>query len=150
MSGANFLENKEDNNYLCWASYDKIHQLIRDNKNGLKKTAGYDEIQAQSSYTWSINYKPFNSGQWGKQKGEMLEWFLLHHDTHSAIFEKYMHLIAAEFEMDFDGSDAAKDSAWAKLSELKSFFNKGCLLIKHVTNICPAVGDRLMTDHNMS
>ena len=61
---------------LCHTIFDKFHQLIRDDKNGINKTKIYQEILLQSTYFMSLNYKPFHSCEWHNTKQELLNDFI--------------------------------------------------------------------------
>ena len=52
--GNNFLENcpQEDIDYLSITHYDKIHGLVRDDKNGIHKSPEHENAMCESSYVW--------------------------------------------------------------------------------------------------
>jgi len=128
VAGSNFLElnNDEDARFLTMAQYDKIHALIRDDKNAVHRAKGdWDQVQVQSTYCWGLNYKPFNSGVWAKLKAELLSMFIARHDSESPIFTKHVDLIAQEWNMPYDGNEESRHAVFNCLSEMKSFSNKG-------------------------
>ncbi|CAJ1438373.1 unnamed protein product, partial [Effrenium voratum] len=63
--------------FLCHMSFDKIHRLQRDLALASSR-CGKDFCQATmfTSYLWSVNYKPFNSGGFSDEKKTILMSFL--------------------------------------------------------------------------
>ena len=55
-------------------TFDKIHRLLRDLKNPLKP-AGLESSVLATTYLFSVNTKPFGSGQWFTEKTQILEAF---------------------------------------------------------------------------
>ena len=123
-AGSSFLENSEDSRYLFFTIYDKIHQLIRDNKNGIAK-AGFSETLIQSSHIWSLNYKPFNSGQWFEVKKSFLERFLANHTHDSPLFIKYVDKLSESWNEPYHGTSEEREVIFRRLARMNSFTNKG-------------------------
>ena len=59
---------------LARFTFDKVHRLLRDLKNPLSK-AKLDYSVMVTSYIFSVNHKPFGSGQWFTEKQHMMESF---------------------------------------------------------------------------
>ena len=55
-------------------TFDKIHRLLRDLKNPIK-AAGLESCVLATTYLFSVNTKPFGSGQWFTEKTQILEAF---------------------------------------------------------------------------
>ena len=63
---------------LVWTNYDKFHRLVRDMKLSFKYAAKglFLKTQLFTSFIWSLNYKPFNSGAFFTKKQRLLDVFL--------------------------------------------------------------------------
>lgn len=62
---------------LVHSSFDKVHRCIRDLKLAATHAPGnFKEMTLMTSFTWSLNYKPFKSGAWFEEKKSALNTFL--------------------------------------------------------------------------
>ena len=127
--GSEYVENCEDMNVLQFSVWDWIHQMIRDCKNAVHAEPAVEKIMATAAYVFSLNEKPFNSGEWQRHKAEILHVFCRLHDGDSPIFVKYCDEIAKELRLPYDGSVASRQEVFDALCELASFLTKGSKLI---------------------
>lgn len=129
-AGSEFMENcqDEDINILQWTDWDKFHQCTRDCKNAIHKHENAEEIQCTSSYAWTMNYKPFGSGEWQRHKAELLHNWLRCHTRDSPQFIRWCDKLAKSFEArEYDGSPDSRQSIYDNLCQMSSFLHKGCL-----------------------
>jgi hypothetical protein len=123
-AAANFAKNKMHANVFI--VYDKIHRLIRDIKLAMEHTGGKEIYKAtlHANFVFSLNQKPFGSGEWFHKKVESLAHFMDTHTSESSDFRAYAHLIAQDLgtvirdENDYDG-------VFNCLPEMPSFSKKG-------------------------
>ena len=59
---------------LAHFTFDKVHRLLRDLKNPMSK-AKLDHSVMVTSYIFSVNFKPFGSGQFFTEKQHITESF---------------------------------------------------------------------------
>ena len=87
---------------------------------------GQDTMQ-NSSYVWSLNWKPFHSSEWQKHKMELLEAWLGVHDADSEDFRKFAERIAIGFHIfDYDDSDPGhRQRLFDMLYDMVSFRQQG-------------------------
>jgi hypothetical protein len=83
------------NIFVVW---DKIHRLIRDIKLASEHTAGSDLYRAllHTSFVFSLNQRPFGSGEWFEKKKEILAHFIDTHTPESDFFRRFAPLIAGD------------------------------------------------------
>ena len=123
-AAANFAKNKMHANVFI--VYDKIHRLIRDIKLAMEHTGGKEIYKAtlHANFVFSLNQKPFGSGEWFHKKVESLAHFMDTHTSESSDFRAYAPLIAQDLgtvirdETDYD-------SVFNCLPEMPSFSKKG-------------------------
>ena len=74
MAAAAFLLK----DHMLHTRCDKIHRVVRDYKLAIGHAADglFLKAQLHSGYIFSINYKPFNKGNFFEQKKDMVEAFL--------------------------------------------------------------------------
>ena len=114
--------------HLCvnmFIIFDKIHRAIRDLKlatshamNGLIHRA-----LLHSSYIWSLNCKPYNSGAWWEVKKGMLEAFRQAHNYCSPLFRRYAHLYAKDIGLTLSSDDDYM-LLWDRMVEAPGFLTK--------------------------
>jgi hypothetical protein len=118
----------DDPEYLWHSHYDKFHKVVRDLKNAGNRSMNgvYVRNLMRTSFVWSLNYRPFSSGQWEHEKRSMLNKFLQRHNSTSALFRKWAPLIAMALGMPL-ASESDYDDLFGMLSRLASFNSKGPL-----------------------
>ena len=97
-AASGFLDHLEKMIVLKW---EKIHRLINDIKGPLRRCCSGAPLKAQvySSYLWQFHKKPFGSGTFGTQLQRALNLFPLRNNVGSPLFQKYVHRLAAEWDM---------------------------------------------------
>ena len=81
---------------LAHWTFDKVHRLLRDLKGPLS-VCGLHQSVMSSTWVWSVNYKPFNSGAYFAEKNNVLQSFLQSVTPSCAIFQEYKHRIAWDY-----------------------------------------------------
>ena len=121
-AGMSFAKNKLNLN--VFATWDKYHRLIRDTKLSAEKSCGGQLYRAllHITFIFSLNQRPFGSGEWYGKKKEILAHFLDTHTAESPAFVKFAHLIADDFGL---GEGVSDECTFACLSALPSFVEKG-------------------------
>ena len=99
--------------------------MIRDCKNAVHAEPAVEKIMATAAYVFSLNEKPFNSGEWQRHKAEILHVFCRTHDGESPIFVKHCDEIAKALGQDYDGSPDSRQRVFDCLCELASFLTEG-------------------------
>ncbi|CAL1136356.1 unnamed protein product [Cladocopium goreaui] len=80
-------------------TFDKIHRLLRDLKNPIK-AAGLESCVLATTYLFSVNTKPFGSGQWFTEKTQILEAFFESNSFDCQWFQALKERIANDFGME--------------------------------------------------
>lgn len=123
-AAANFAVNKVNLN--LFVIYDKIHRLIRDIKLSSEKTSSKELYKAtlHTSFVFSLNQRPFGTGEWYEKKIEMLAHFMDCTTSDCPAFRRFAPLIARDLGVDLR-CEADFANVYAMLPELPSFNNKG-------------------------
>ena len=110
---------------MVWTNFDKFHRLVRDMKLSFKYAARglFLKTQIFTSFIWSLNYKPFNSGAFFTKKQQLLEVFLGTESVESQHFQRHWENIA--FDLGLDTNDA--HDVWRRLADTPTFSRKGAL-----------------------
>ena len=77
-----------------------------------------------SSYLWSVNRRPFGTGQFWEQKKRFLNVFVSTHSVDSPLWAKYGRLIADDMGLAFD-TEVDKERVWAVVEALGTFRQAG-------------------------
>ena len=123
-AAANFAKHKMHANVFI--IYDKIHRLIRDIKLAMEHTGGKELYKAtlHANFIFSLNQKPFGSGEWFHKKAESLAHFIECHTSESSDFRAYAPHIAQDLGLVIrDETDY--ESVFNCLPEMPSFSKKG-------------------------
>jgi hypothetical protein len=106
--------------------YDKIHRLIRDVKLAAEKAAGGTLYRAllHICFVFSLNQRPFGSGEWFHKKRELLAFFMDTTTPDDDIFKNFADFIASDRGVTLESSDDREALFWS-LAELPSFTRKG-------------------------
>ena len=127
-AGANFLMLglKGDEQQLVLVVYDKLHACIRDIKNTSEDSV-YSDMLSTSNHCMTLNYKPWQSGAWEKEKRHILDSFLTLEDENSPFFLSWVEQLCVSFGWTYDGSASMRRAVWHRLGTLASFISKGPL-----------------------
>jgi len=106
---------------LAHWTFDKVHRLLRDLKGPLS-VCGLHQSVMSSTWVWSVNYKPFNSGAYFAEKNNVLESFLQSVTPSCAQFQEYKHRIAWDYGLQSVGDQELFDML---PTILKSWMQKG-------------------------
>ena len=111
---------------MVMANFDKVHRLIRDIKgaeNGCCRKI-FTKAKLWSAYLWSLNKRPFGTGQNHTHKERWLDVFKMKCDIHSGVFKKYVSKIGHAWNLPF-GTDDEKTAIFERVVELDSFRKHG-------------------------
>ena len=110
---------------FCWDL--KCHRVIRDCKLTETHAAKgvYHSAKINSTYLWTINYRPFQSGGYEHTKREGLESFQLYYDHNSPEFKDICPWYAEAHGQVYDGSEDMRLWLWARFTTMPSFREKG-------------------------
>ena len=75
----------------------------------------------------SLNYKPWNSGAWEKEKRNILNAFLQLEQHDSVFFLTWVERLCLSFGWIYDGTPRMREAVWRRLGTLNSFMTKGPL-----------------------
>jgi len=108
------------------AHFDKIHRLIRDIKGAESECCRKIFIKAKlwSTYLWSLNKRPFGTGQNATTKKRWMELFKYTYDIHSPIFTKYVARIGTAWGMPYSTTEE-KQSIFDNVLEMFTFSHHG-------------------------
>ena len=109
-----------------FAVYDKIHRLIRDVKLAAEKAAGGALYRAllHVCFVFSLNQRPFGSGEWFHKKQELLAFFIETTTPDDTIFRNFADHIASDRGTTVE-SPEDRAALFSSLAELPSFTRKG-------------------------
>ena len=110
--------------FLVW---DKFHRLVRDLKLAAEKASGGQMYRAllHMTFVFSLNSRPFGSGEWYWKKKEILAHYLDTHTADSDSFLAFAHLIAQDHGLQHQGDGNDHERVFNVLSALPSFQEKG-------------------------
>jgi len=123
-AGGMFAVHKLEMN--VFVVYDKIHRLIRDVKLAAEKAAGGALYRAllHVCFVFSLNQRPFGSGEWFHKKQELLAFFMETTTPDDPIFRNFADHIASDRGTTVESLED-RAALFSSLAELPSFTRKG-------------------------
>ena len=129
VGAAHFVEHLQGAEAMCmnfgWEI--KCHRVIRASKLTETHVAkgAYHSAKTNSTYLWTINYRPFQSGGYEHTKREGLESSMVYYDHNSPEFQGICPWYATTHGKVYDGTVEMRLWLWARFITMLSFREKG-------------------------